>query len=264
MRFYMASTLCWSFHPLEAVAIAEEEGLQGVELWAEHIFYHHANPEEIRLLAEEKGLALTLHASSWDLNICSLNQGIREQSLAELKKSVDLAEVLQVEHMTFHPGRFTVKSYLQDEHRDLLVRNTKELVDYAKGKQVIISQELMEEIPKEMLTDPNTMNAFTSQVGEGLYVTLDIAHTPLSESSLAYMDKLERVNSIHLSDSNRDQFHVPLGKGAIDIPHVLNDLSETNLPVVLEGMDTGHELSFLKQHLSFLREAGWTERKTHA
>ncbi|WP_087972020.1 sugar phosphate isomerase/epimerase family protein [Oceanobacillus rekensis] len=262
MRFYMASTLCWSSHPAEVITIAEKEGLQGVELWAEHMYYHQADPEEIRLLAEAKGLALTLHASSWDLNICSLNQGIREQSLAELKKSVNLANVLQVEHMTFHPGRFTVKSYLQDEHRYMLVRNTKDLVDYAKEKQVILSQELMEEIPKEMLTDPEAMNTFLDQVGEGLHVTLDIAHTPLSESSLAYLAKLERVNSIHLSDSSMEQFHVPLGKGSIDIVQVLHALSETNLPVVLEGMDTSRELSFLQQHLSFLRKAGWIERKT--
>ncbi|MGJ9457961.1 sugar phosphate isomerase/epimerase family protein [Oceanobacillus sp. CF4.6] len=263
MKLFFASSLCWDYPPIGVIAIAKENKVQGLELWAEHIYHHQSDPYEIRSAADKEGITLSLHASSWDLNICSINKGIQEQSVRELKKSIDLAEALQVVHMTFHPGRFTVKNYLANEHMQAMVKNTRMLVEYAAAKGVILSQELMEPIPKEIITNPRVMNTFLEQVGQGLHVTLDIAHTPLEENSINYLDKLERVNSIHLSDSSKKQYHLPLGEGEIDLDSVLTSLSNTDFPVVLEGMDTSRELTFLKKHLAFLQNAGWIERKTN-
>ncbi|MBP2079621.1 sugar phosphate isomerase/epimerase family protein [Oceanobacillus polygoni] len=260
MKLFIASSLCWDYHPNEVITIAKENGLHGVELWAEHIYYHQANPAEIRIHAEKESIELTLHASSWDLNICSINKGIQEQSIAELKKSIDLASALGALHMTFHPGRLTVKKYLVDEHMRALVTNTKRLLEYAAVREVVLSVEMMEPIAKEILTEPKAMNYFLEQVGGGLQVTFDIAHTPLEESNQIYLKELQRVNSIHVSDSKRDQYHVPLGEGEINLEEILPCLAEKDLPIVLEGMDTGRSLFFLKKHLNYLHKE-WKERK---
>lgn len=262
MKFFIASSLCWNYQPRDCLTIAKEHGLAGVELWAEHIYYHDADPSELRELAKKNELQLTLHASSWDLNICSLNKGIQEQSIKELKKSIQLAKKLDVLHMTFHPGRFTVKSYLQEEHERALIENTKVLIQEANEQGVVLSQELMEPIPKEMLTTPEAMNEFLDAVGEGLYVTLDIAHTPLDESNINYLQQLKRVNSIHLSDSSKQQYHVPLGEGDVNVDEVLHALSKHSFPIVLEGIDMTEELHFLNKHLQYLTEHEWLERKT--
>ena len=260
MKLFIASSLCWDYHPNEVITIAKEYGLYGVELWAEHIYYHQANPAEIRIHAEMKNIELTLHASSWDLNICSINKGIQEQSIVELKKSIDLAAALGALHMTFHPGRLTVKNCLVEEHIRALVTNTKRLLEYAAVREVVLSQEMMEPIAKEILTEPKAMNHFLEQVGPGLQVTLDIAHTPLEENNEVYLEELQRVNSIHVSDSKRDRYHVPLGEGEINLEEILSCLGEKDLPIVLEGMDTDRSLSFLKKHLNFLHKE-WKERK---
>lgn len=256
----MASSLCWDYPPRESILLAKQYGLAGVEMWAEHIYYHEADPAELRELAKENNMELTLHASSWDLNMCSLNKGIQEQSMVELKKSIQLAKALGALHMTFHPGRYTVKS-LQADHERALIENTKELVQEAHAQGVVLSQELMEPIPKEMLTRPEAMNQFLEAVGDGLFVTLDIAHTPLEESNLDYLKQLQNVNSIHLSDSSKQQYHVPLGEGEIPLDEVLHALSEMDLPIVLEGMDTTKDLYFLKKHMQYLHEHAWLERK---
>jgi sugar phosphate isomerase/epimerase len=261
MKFFIASSLCWAYHPEEVIILAKERGFYGVEMWAEHIFYHHADPELIRLTADKHSIALTLHASSWDLNICSFNQGIQQQSVHELEKSIDLASRLGVWHMTFHPGRFTVKDYFLKDHMDALIRNMKRLIEYARVRQVTISMELMEPIVKEILTDPQAMNQFQENIGEDLQVTLDIAHVPLVQSSLEYLKQLRNVNSIHLSDSSQTAYHVPLGAGDIDIENVLIGLSKVNLPIILEGMETTKRLSFLNRHYLFLCQNGWMERK---
>jgi sugar phosphate isomerase/epimerase len=262
VKLLMASSLCWNNHPLEVIAIANKYQLDGVEMWAEHIYFHQADPSEIKQAAQKYGILLTVHASSWDLNMASLNQGIREQSVIELKKSIDLTKALDAIHMTFHPGRFTVKNYLNQWHKEMLVENTKQLIDYAAEKNVTISLELMEPIPKEMLIDPVSMNSFLEQVGQGLQVTLDVAHTPLDKNNLAYLEELSQVNSIHLSDSSMKQYHVPLGEGKIDLKSVLDVLKTLDLTVVLEGMDTGKEQDFLMKHLEFLQSIGcWKGRR---
>ena len=162
--------------------------------------------------------------------------------------------------MTFHPGRLTVKNYLVEEHMRALVTNTKRLLEYAAVREVVLSQEMMEPIAKEILTEPKAMNHFLEQVGPGLQVTLDIAHTPLEENNEVYLEELQRVNSIHVSDSKRDRYHVPLGEGEINLEEILSCLGEKDLPIVLEGMDTDRSLSFLKKHLNFLHKE-WKERK---
>ncbi|GAA0425701.1 sugar phosphate isomerase/epimerase [Virgibacillus sp. AGTR] len=261
MKFFISSSLCWDYHPKEVITLAKKFCFSGVEMWAEHIYHHDANAKVLRDYAKEEGIALTLHASSWDLNICSINKGIQEQSVKELKKSIDLASQLQVLHMTFHPGRFTVKDYLWEYHQDRLIENTQELLAYAADKQVTLSQELMEPIAKEILTQPKHMNVFQDKVGTELPVTLDIAHVPLHESSIQYLEQLRFVNSIHLSDSSKEQYHVPLGEGEVELQHILEVLSTMDVPIVLEGMDTSRELTFLKKHIQFLYNHKWIERK---
>lgn len=261
MKFFIASSLCWAFHPEEVILLAKEYGFYGVEIWVEHINDHQADPEMIRDKAETNNIALTLHAPSWDLNICSLNQGIQQQSVEELKKSIDLAHRLDVFHMTFHPGRLTVKDYLVEAHLEVMIENTKQLINYANTREVTLSIELMEPIPKEILTHPQAMGDFQQRVGEDLQVTLDIAHVPLDHDPLTYFDQLESVNSIHLSDSSKTAYHLPLGAGEIDLENVLTGLSKVNFPIVLEGMETTRELSFLKSHYLYLCQSGWMERK---
>lgn len=261
MKFFIASSLCWAYHPEEVIIQAKERGFYGVEMWAEHIYDYHADPELLRVIAEKNNIALTLHASSWDLNICSYNQGIQQQSVEELKKSIDLASRLDVLHMTFHPGRFTVKDYFLKDHMNALIRNTKRLIEYARSRQIIISIELMEPILKEILTHPQAMNEFQENVGEDLQVTLDVAHVPLIQSPLEYLHQLRSVNSIHLSDSSQTAYHLPLGGGEIDIENVLIGLSKLNLPIIIEGMETTKELSLLNSHYLYLCKSGWMERE---
>ncbi|MEF2293524.1 sugar phosphate isomerase/epimerase family protein [Virgibacillus dokdonensis] len=262
--FYISSSLCWSFHPQEVIHIAKQYGCIGVEMWAEHMYYHQASPEDIRETAKAEQVDITLHAASWDLNICSLNQGIQQQSIVELKKSIDLAAKLGALHMTFHPGKYTVKNYLTACHQENLVTNTQLLLDYAKEKQVTLSQELMEVIPKEMLTYPEQMTQFQAKLNGELCVTLDIAHVPLQDDPINYFEHLQHVNSIHLSDSTKTQYHVPLGKGSVELHRVLTYFSKLDKPIVLEGMDTTKELAFLKQHIAYLNHHHWLERKIDA
>lgn len=81
---YVSSTLMWAYPVEAAILIARQYGFRGMEVWAEHVWFHQSEARELRDAAKRAGLKLTLHAASWDLNLCSLNRGIRQQSIREI------------------------------------------------------------------------------------------------------------------------------------------------------------------------------------
>ncbi|QKY69336.1 sugar phosphate isomerase/epimerase [Lentibacillus sp. CBA3610] len=263
MKLFIASSLCWHYHPKDVIKIAALYGFQGVEMWAEHMYDHDAHPEAVRDCAEQANLTLSLHASSWDLNICSINEGVQEQSLNELYKSIDLASRVNARHMTFHPGKYSVKTFFPEAHEQALISNTQKLMAYASEKDVTLSMELMEPLPKEILTTPDKMAEFKQKLRGGLHVTLDIAHVPLVDDALDYLEQITDVNSIHLSDSSAEHYHLPLGEGSIDLGRIQQRLAESGLPVVLEGLDTSEALPFLRKHIQFLQREKWLEGGEH-
>ncbi|MFC3419006.1 sugar phosphate isomerase/epimerase family protein [Salinicoccus hispanicus] len=248
----MSSTLCWSFNPSEVIGIAREHRFSGIEFWAEHVWRYDADPFELAEAAAAASLDLTVHAASWDLNITALNPAMRKQSVAELKRSIDLTSDLGASHMTFHPGKLTLSDRMMDVHFQMLLSSVTELMDYAEQKGVVLSMELMEEKEKELISRPPAMNSFLSLLDRNLHTTIDIAHVPLYEDSCQYFKQTTAINSIHLSDSTASTYHVPLGEGCIDFRSILPMIMESRLPIVLEGMDDSRELGFLKTHLDYL------------
>lgn len=264
MHLFMSSTLCFSYHPTSVIEIAKEKGFTGIEFWAEHLYCFNADPSQIRSLAEKAGLDITVHSSSWDLNIASMNKGIRNQSVSEIKKSIEMTAMLNAISMTFHPGSLTLADHMIDQHRRILVDSTKELLDYAEKFDVAISMELMEDRPKEFITTPESMNDFLSILKSDLGTTVDIAHVPINKDPCHYLAETFSIKSIHLSDSSFSTYHVPLGKGSIDLDDALSVLISSDLPVVLEGMDFKKELTFLDQHIDYLKKNGyWARREMH-
>lgn len=105
---YVSSTLMWAYPVEAAILIARQYGFAGMEVWAEHVWFHQSHPREIQQAARRVGMKLTLHAASWDLNLCSLNSGIRKQSVEEIKRSLALAGEIGAKSVTIHPGRVTL------------------------------------------------------------------------------------------------------------------------------------------------------------
>ena len=128
---YLSSTLLWGSSPEEMFQLAYQSGLSGIELWAQHFFYQKYNAEEYRKLAALYPLRGCVHSQSWDLNLASLNDGIRTQSIAEVKKSIDLARRLDLEEVTVHPGHRTIPG-AGEPYREYLRESLKEILEYAE------------------------------------------------------------------------------------------------------------------------------------
>ena len=88
---YIGSPLLWNCSLEEIFDWTYRSGLDGIELWAQQFFYHGFRRNDYLRLAALYPLKSCVHSQSWDLNLASINDGIRRQSVTEVKKSIELA-----------------------------------------------------------------------------------------------------------------------------------------------------------------------------
>lgn len=89
-NIYLSSTLLWRGSLEEIFDNVFRFGSDGIELWSQQFFYRKFDIGEFEKLAALYPLKNCVHSQSWDLNISSVNDGIRKQSVAEVKKSVEI------------------------------------------------------------------------------------------------------------------------------------------------------------------------------
>jgi sugar phosphate isomerase/epimerase len=252
LRLYLASTLCWHYPLEEVLKIAYETGFEGVEVWAEHVWFHETLPEKIKYTKEKYGLNLTFHAASWDLNLCSLNKGIQMQSVKEIERSMELAKAVGADNITVSPGRRTLTSEWTPWHFETLIENLRFLAERANRLEVTLSLEHTKHERKEFMTHPISVNALLANLPETVMTTFDLSNVPLYENLLVYYEKMERINKIHLSDATTNTYHTPLGTGQIELSNILPIILKTDVPIVLEGYDDSESCQVLQSNLRYL------------
>ncbi|MCL1632006.1 sugar phosphate isomerase/epimerase [Sporolactobacillus sp. CPB3-1] len=257
---YLSSTLCWANAVDEVMELADRYGFSGVEVWAEHIWYRGTDEAAIVAASERYHQELTLHAASWDLNLCALNVGVRRQSVHEVERSLELASRIGAGHVTVHPGRATL-AHVPFSYAHWMNESFCYLAKRAEQLHVRLSIELMEQIPKELITTPEAINRLLSMLPSSVTATFDIAHVPMEEDIVRYYRRTSRVSKIHFSDSTVGCCHVPLGKGQLPIRSIMPFLESADVPIILEGFDLSPSHDVLHADLDFLQSLGTSVRR---
>lgn len=261
MKWYGASTLLWGYSFGHICERLQAANLQGVELWTEQFWQDRFSVKEVLKEIRGNDLEISLHAASWDLNICSLNKGIREQSIKEIVRSIELAEMLRVENITIHPGRLTLNEKWEMWHMDCLHQSLDTLERIAQSVGITLSIELMEFAKKEFVNSPNLLNKLVDHRSQYVTTTFDVAHIPLLQSAKEPLRQLHRVDKIHISDATAEKFHVPLGEGAIDIMNVMPLIERLDVPVIIEGFDYLGKGNMLEKNVQFLQKNNLLRKK---
>lgn len=247
------SPMLWN-HPVDrAAALAAEFGFSGIEVWVEHIRFYDTPLPKLAAAVKSHGLRLTLHAPSWDLNLCALNENIRHQSLQEIRKAIRIAAELQAADLTVHPGRATLPQPWHPLHHQIMAQAFLSLAEQADSLGVTLSIELMEPIKGELITEPAALNALLAKLPPTVKTTLDVAHLRRESDFQPYLATLQRINKIHFSDRSPAAYHLPPGSGMFDCRRLLKEALATGIPIVLEGFDSSPEHSLIHAHLEFIR-----------
>lgn len=254
-EFYLSSTLMWNVTLEEMVQFTYDNGLDGIELWAQQWFEKGYSVEEYQRLTALYPIKTFVHSCSWDINPASINDGIRHASILEIKKSIDLAASLNAYEVTVHPGHSSVNGS-PEPYAVRMYQTLKELLAYSTQKWIDLSLEIMEEIPNEFVTSVAAMKSITREMESDFYYTLDTAHCEGVHVLMEMLGQGMRFSKFHISNRQGKKLHTPLPDGDYDFASLLPMLKDYAIPFVIEGFDSQKEFSIAKKNIQFLKLNG--------
>lgn len=202
----------------EMLQIAEKHEFQMIELLCEGPYspkYLLENKKELKPLKESQ-LEICIHAPNVDLNIASLNSGIRQESVRQIKETVDLAREINGTTITLHPGQIgRNEERIRKVAMSLSKESVAELTDYGKENGVIIS---VENMPERFSFLGNRIEELEEiQKETGCNITVDTGHANTCNNTSDFFN-LKHISYFHINDNNglKDQ-HLPLGEGTLDL-----------------------------------------------
>lgn len=260
--FLVSSTLLWKYDLTDIVEAISTNGWQGMELWAEQFWHRQYSAKEFRQLAfSHPSLMTTVHASSWDLNLSSLNEGIRQASVNEVIRSMELARSIGAREVTVHPGHMT-KPCCRAYSAEKTFESFQRIAEVSLRLDMPVSLEIMEKEPKEFVTTVEAMKEVTGSLYSFFSYTVDVAHCDSPAEALTMVQTIGHLSKIHLSNRQGHQYHTPLGNGDFHIEGFLPVLEKSDVPFVVEGYDPQCGDRTFKENTAWLKERGYLEEKT--
>lgn len=252
-KFGIASRLLWSYPLHEVITIAKSLHYNAVEVWAEH--YIRDKGKKSRLAFSKSSLIFSLHAFSFDINITSMNRRIRRESRRQMFDSVNYAHEIGARCMVVHPGKLTSSKDSPEEYWEMQIEAISEIALKAKEIGMDVNMEIMEPGKKEIVTTPDMANDILEAISmENFGLTLDFSHAQLTGRPLDFIQKLEKISHIHLSDTKGNRPHCLLREGDLDVIGILKALRKRyDGLIIIEGWNPQDELGMVTKTIDILK-----------
>lgn len=257
MKWYCSSMLLRG-PVLDAVEAIAAAGFDGVEVWADQVADNGETPAKILGAARSAGVGLTVHASSYDINLAAWNRGIRAESRRQIEASVQLAADLEAPIVVVHPGRRSSGQDTIEDYWSIVLESLEPIDALAEQLGVTLAVELMELRPKEVVMLPADATRILSHGFRATGLTVDLAHAYTHGDPVAFLDAIDMddIAHVHLSDSDPDTVHLPLGEGALPLNAVVTRLVERGYDriVNIEGYRPGRGVDLIETNARVVRE----------
>ncbi|MHC1610616.1 MAG: sugar phosphate isomerase/epimerase family protein [Candidatus Methanospirareceae archaeon] len=220
--------------PMEWMYRLEDAGFQGWEIIDEGMQRVEGEfKKRVREVHETTNLLLSLHAPLSDINIASVNERMWEESIRQIKESIDNTYEFIDDICVVHPGVFSPLSLqMPDMAVQRAIAGLTTLCEFAADRGLRIAVEnltsanmLMGRYPDELIQLVRGVNM------ENLGVCVDVAHantTKKLDEFLGITAKAGDVEIIHIHASDNfgaEDLHLPLGEGNLDWKKVLNRIN---------------------------------------
>ena len=204
----------------ENLGYYEDLGLEYIE-----IVNQYPNIDEYDDVLNSFNFKYTVHSPIMDINIASLNEAIRQTSVNEIKKSMDLATKIDADLVVVHPGNVPFMGRgLEDLIYEIGKKSIIELNEYGQDIGVIPAVENMPDFEGAMHKDIYVLSEMLESIDTAM--TLDVGHA----NTLGYAPNemyFSSIKHIHMSNNfGDDDTHLPLNEGSIDFKEVI-DLFES-------------------------------------
>ncbi len=210
---------------LEVLDLVRDLGYPALEVWAEHVWDQGLAPARLKDEAAARGLTLTLHGPTRDLNVTSTNSGIRIESQRQYLAALDDAREMGAEVVVLHPGALSSNGDDPAAFWPPMEAFFGRVAERAALLGLRVGIENMERKHLELVTDLDLAAGLVRRIGAAsLGLTLDVAHV-LYNGDLVALEGLERhVYHAHVSGSTHEKAHVPLAQGVFDLRPVMEAL----------------------------------------
>ncbi len=245
-----------SSHILDGILGA---GFRTIEIFAarQHLDYHDANHvRDVAQWFKDHDMALhSLHAplyadQDWGrsggpaLSVAYLERRRRIDSMEEIKRAIEVAELLPFRYLILHLGLAGEEYDLQKF--DAAMTSIEHLKIFAKERGVKL---LLENTPNELSTPGRLVEFIEYSRLEDLGICLDTGHAHMTCGvKTAFETMKNRIASTHVHDNGRDKdAHAFPYDGGIDWEQTMRDFRclEGQFPVIFELRDYGPEKSGL-------------------
>jgi len=194
------------------------EGL-GIEYC--ELLHQYPNEEISNDILASYNLKYTIHAPFMDVNIAALGRSSRENSIRQVKNSIDLASEIDAKAVVVHPGLIPFLARdMPEEVYKIANRSIYELGKYSSDLGVNTTIENMPAFEGMIYQDMNRLNDILVEYDMGM--TFDIGHANHAKISPdeTYFDSIKHI---HAHDNNGDDdSHLPLGEGSIDLKYIID------------------------------------------
>ena len=260
-KFAPATRLLWRAGVLGALQGIAEAGFLAAEVWASHISDSRVSPRLVKEQAQQLGLALSLHAPSYDLNPLSSNAEIRSLSRRLVLDSLEVAARLEAQSVVVHPGALSSSTDDPEEYWQRLEEYLVQLDAKAAHLGLMVAIEGMEKKKLQFITtipSLERLGALLASVGaRHVGICLDIAHAGTIGNPEDFLARVPKVVHGHLSDTSDEKTHALLGEGRLDlgiiIPELLHKLENTDGLIAIEGRLASDEPRAIAVAADYLR-----------
>jgi len=215
-------------------------GEAGFSVWEVILEGHHLRDDysHWRELLDSYSLEVSIHAPFADLNIASMNEKIREESLAQIKAAMHAGYVLEAKLITIHSGRLSPYSvWFPEKAKELNLASIEELAEHAQEHGLLLCVENMPHYEGAMFSLVEELKELTRMFSRSeLGITLDVGHAATCGDVVEYIRALStRLANIHLHDNRGDgDEHLAVGDGKIDFKAVFSNLKNYRGNYIIE------------------------------
>ena len=192
----------------DIIETAKKYEFEMIEILGEGPFFKNDNLE-----FANTDLEICIHAPTVDLNIASLNTGIRKESNKQMKDALNYGSKINATALTLHPGQIgRNEERIRKYALELAIESIGELVDYS---DIIVSVENMPERFSFLGNKVEELERIQNETGCGL--TVDVGHGNTCGNCEDFLD-LKNISYCHLNDNNGIKYHhITLGEGTLDL-----------------------------------------------
>ncbi len=206
------------------------------EIFAEAEHRLQSIESRFRELLPSYNLSYSIHAPISDINIASLNERIREDSIIEILTTAESAANLNIDLITVHPGLTSMAvPYMEEKAVEKAKKSLSSIDRISAEYGVRIAVENMPSFPFMLGHTAEEMEDLIGMTNLGF--CLDIGHANTTGQIDELIEKFsDRLINIHIHDNHGEMDeHLTLGEGNIDFKSIIGKLKGYTGNFVIES-----------------------------